>query len=608
MMTAGFPLCLYVNVFLSGALVFQGDIDINTISFDRKAQTVSFTCLGPLHRLEQWSAETVRRPTPTFSDFGLATSCGTSGSNSYLRDTTKAWRYDDGIINCCLIDSNNTIWTIIGFYGISVEGLHTGLLINNPIMPPPNWGGTPTTPPPVASYKIRPMVFATRYNLGSLGAVTSGAGYLNDAGASWTVNQWNGYYVYNWQGTAFGPITSNTGQRLNFASGTPDVTQSFYTIRKSNYPNLLESLGPTIEKLYITGQTSTVQGDLLHLTAANAIVFEEWGPTGTWVASTQEVAVQFAGPKASNPALSDHQLWLASAIEQDLYPSDGALLVTPYFRDKTVAQLVALLFAACGSAVQATAVNVPAFTDNIVRYADFAGKSVADALTELAMISNCTLLCKFSGTTAVQDAPKVTFNFQRRDAGLGTALELSAAGKILERSDSPIWDQYYSSIVVEGANSTRVQKGSTRPGANQLQVQSGFMDTYAWEHQGLDRLWAYFGSRRTKATIKVKAELAPAGTAGRGPGAAGFEADTIGSMPTGWSEWTFGGSIFTVRQPNIGGNATKLVQASIVGGSPGYGDLKWDNGGSRETVDVKFDFYADDASGEGGVGFVIPAA
>jgi len=602
--TARFPVCLYVDVFVSGSLVFQGDVDPKTVSFDRKIKTVSFTCLGALHRLEQWSAETVRRPTREFSDFGLATSCGTTGSDWYLQDTTKTW-YSKDVVNCCLIDANNTIWTIIGLYPSGGIGAgRDGLKINNPIKPPPDWGGTPTTPPPVASYKIRPMVFATRYNLGYLGTVTSGAGYLNDSGASWATNQWVGYYVYDWQGTAFGPITSNTATRLNFASGTPNVTESLYTIRKSNYPNLLESLGPTIANLYITGQTLTTEGDLLHLTAANAIVFEEWGPTGTWVASTQEVAVQFAGAKASNPTLSDHQLWLASAIEQDLYPSDGALMVTPYHRDKTVADLAKLLFAACGGAVKATAIDVPAFSDDVVRYADFAGKSVADALTELAMVSNCTLFCTYSGTTTEGDAPKVTFNFQRRDAGLGTILDLSADGKVLERTDSPTWEQYYPSIVVQGANDTKVQKGSTRPGAGQLQVQSDYMHSYGWLHQVLDRLWDFFGRRRAETAIKVKAELIPMATAGVAAATDTFDrvGDAIADFPgdasqgghrtngTGWVNYQGTSSYWSIRQPSLDGNTTQVLR-HITNNATNVKNVIYSlDLGATQDRDIQFDF------------------
>ena len=67
---ARFPVCLYVDIYEDNALVFQGDVDLKTISFNRKQRTVSFTCLGPLHRLEQWSAEVVRRTVPSFSDAG----------------------------------------------------------------------------------------------------------------------------------------------------------------------------------------------------------------------------------------------------------------------------------------------------------------------------------------------------------------------------------------------------------------------------------------------------------------------------------------------------------------------------------------------------------
>ena len=588
--TARFPLCLYVNVFVAGSLVFQGDVDVKSVSFDRKVKTVSFTSLGPLHRLEQWSAETVRRPTPRFSDFGIATSCGTSGSNWYLKDTTKVW-YAEDVVNCCLIDGNNTIWTIIGLYGMGTGQGRDGLTINNPIKPPPNWGGTPTTPPPVGSYTIRPMIFATRYDWQSGGAVTSGAGYLNDASKSWATNQWNGYYVFDSAGVAFGPITSNIGQRLNFASGTPDVSPMVYNIRKSNYPNLLESLGPSIATLGIAGQTLTDQGDVLNLTAANGpIVREGFGWVGgIYVAATQEVVVQFAGPKTSDPALTDHQVWLASAIEQDLYPSDGAIMATPYFRDKTVAQLAALLFLACGSAVQASVVNVLAFSDDIVRYADFEGKSVADALTELAMISNCTLSSQFTGNTAT---PMVTFNFQRRDAGLGSVLDLSAAGLILERADSPTWEQYYPSITVEGANGTKVQKGSVRPGASQLQVQSDYMNTYAWEHQVLDRLWDFFGKRRAQSAVKVKAEALPVGTAGTLGVSDDFEGNAIGAFPAGWTASYGTPSHWTVQQPGFSWDTTKLLRCL----NPGSGADVIQNdaiGWAASDFDVTLAFQSD---------------
>jgi hypothetical protein len=510
--TGRYPACSSVNIYQGNALVFQGDVDFKTVKFDRKKKSVTFTVLGPLNRLSQWSAETVRRTTPSFSDFGIATSVGPDfGGTIYLQDSTKTW-VSSHVTGCCLIDNSGVVWTITGL-GTGPSILH----VANPIYAPPNWGKTlPSAYPALGSYLILPMVFVSRYDWeSSPTALSSGSLSLTDSGKAWTTNAWAGYYVFDSKGVEW-LIASNTGTALTldggYRTGTPDVTGGTYSIRKSNTLNLLESLGPDVATLGLTGQTTTDQGDTLALTSTSGPVnsfsfgmISNAYPVNRYAATTQNAIVQFVGTKASNPALTAQELWLTEAIESEIDAGDGVGLGTPYLRDQTVSALVTDLFNACGTAISSTSVVVPSLTNNAIPYADFAGKSVMDALTELASITGCSLYCTFSGSPS---GPTVTFHFQKRDAGTGSVINLSAA--ILERTDGIAHEWYYPSIIVQGANSTQVQEGSLRPGANQLSVSSDYVNSYAWLHQILDRLWALFGVRRATATVSVKAETAAA--------------------------------------------------------------------------------------------------
>jgi len=536
--TARYPLCHYVSIYQDGALVFQGDVDLKTVTFDRKQRTVSFTVLGPPHRLEQWTAETVRRTIPALSTAGTILSVGSLGGSDYWVQTSNFWLTGTVVANNCLIDKNEIIWTIVSVYGVGVGGTDK-LRITNPHRAPGRAYTQPVVvPPPTGSFTIRPMIFATRYDWQSdsgtlsVGSVDGTHQYLQDTGKNlYNVGCWTGYWLEDsagvfWQITdtivgAGGFINKYVVLKQGGYPAGPDITPHTwpgtiinaptYSIRKSNLKRLLESMGPSITILGLTGKTSAQEGDKLTLTSANTGSYTTLMTAfATTAAQTQVVEIQFAGPHTAPPApdLTDHMLWLMDDLEADLLATDGVVLATPYYRDKTISQLATLLFAAaCGGALTSS-VNALAFSDNVVHYADFGGKSVADALSMLAVVSNCALFCTFSGAPG---APLVTYCFQRRDLGLGSLYDLSTAmpdgtSKILERQDSMAWEFFYPYIKVGGVNGTQVQRGSPRQGGATLEVTSDFMDTYAWLNQVVDRLWTYFGKRRARTTVKVKGE------------------------------------------------------------------------------------------------------
>lgn len=104
---ARYPSTFSLVVARDGTTRWSGDIDLLSVAYDRRERTVSFTVTGKLARLEKYSAETVRRAYPRYSDWGASTSVALNS----LTDSTKAWTAD-AYINHVLIDSANTVFTI----------------------------------------------------------------------------------------------------------------------------------------------------------------------------------------------------------------------------------------------------------------------------------------------------------------------------------------------------------------------------------------------------------------------------------------------------------------------------------------------------------------
>jgi hypothetical protein len=525
-----FPTCHYIDVFRGGVLVWQGDVDYKTISFDRKGKTISFTCLNPLNRLTQWSAELVRRPVPSFFDAGTSSAVGAG----FLQDSTKTW-YIDQVLNAVLVDSSGNLFPITGLYGMGTGAGRSGVSVSSGYAAPYYLtlvGSTPTAGP----YRIIPLAVQTRVAPvgmpGSSGVTTGTDGtgrYINDPSQNFPINGFVGMCLFDDAGQVY-PILSNTATRIyvgltwtppgstgSVTLPAPTIATPFsnYAVRRSNYPNLLETL-PDFRSVGLQA------GDMLSFvtTGAPVVVDKANGFGLPWNTQSNTYTLAAVGPNA-NPPLTPNQAWTSESIIYDVnIPHDGVVVTTPYYRGSAVIDIVRKLFASvCGgmynTIVGTLQINEAEFLDasgvpKTLPYADFGGKSVADALTELAVVMNCTLSCGFSGGTS---NPTVTFYFQRRDIGIGALHDFSgndASGlpKIGVWEAGPQWEQWYPQVTVTGANGVVAAAGSLRYGGTVLPIQSDYMITYDWVAQVRDRLWSFFGSRHKTSHVTVRAEYA----------------------------------------------------------------------------------------------------
>ncbi len=530
-----YPYCHYINVYRGGVLVWQGDVDYKTLTFDRKAKTVAFTCLNPLNRLTQWSAELVRRAIPSFFDAGTTSEVGAG----YMRDYSKTW-YIGQVLNAVLIDSIGNAFPITGLYGMGTGLGRNGVAVGPGFLAPYYLSGGVTTPA-AGAYRIIPLAAQTRVapapssaTGGQFFQVTTGSDgtgrYVDDPNAAGTaafpVNGFVGMYLFDDAGQVY-LVLSNTSRRIyvQVKSGQPNPTitstatvPSYYSVRRSNYPNLLETLPDFATVGIQAGDQLTMVTTGSPISAANSSGF-----TARTKAQTNQYTIQSVGPNTS-PPLTSNQAWLTESVKYDVdIANDGVFLTTPYYRNSAVLSVVAALFASiCGGIYSVSGgtvqVNEAEFLDaygapKTLPYADFGGKSVSDALTELAVVMNCTLSCGFSGGTS---NPTVKFYFQRRDIqptdpGFTTLWNLSgndASGlpKIGTWENGKQWEQWFPQVTVTGANGVEAASGSLRYGGSSLSIQSDYMTTFDWVSQVRDRLWAFFGSRHATAKVQARAE------------------------------------------------------------------------------------------------------
>ena len=448
----------------------------------------------------------------------------------------------------CLFDSAGNAWLIE--QNVSVVDGH-GVTFDRFLLSRRFGNQVPTVDPKTGFYAIRRA--NTQYiKVGSLshdtgtysnGIIDSGR---TSAPWNWATDELKGMIYLDSLGVPF-VILGNSGNEVAIGGAAiPDISGG-YQILWSGSLNMLESLGPSISTLGLSGQYldgsthDTVPGDTLNLTSLTGPVGSATFPSGfaafpvqVYSPSVQAAVILFAttpltdalGIAAGLPVLSDHQLWLTDAITAEIDAGSGVILATPYFRETFLdAGSLAVLFSACTDAVGGGLWNaeftsppkiatdfatLPSFLAAYpIPYADFAGKSVMDAFSEFASMACCTLYCTFSGAPT---APLVTYHFRARDVGSVAITDLSAAGVIMERSDGISHEWYYPMVEVEGASGKKVRLGSVRPGANQLSVKTDFADSYLFLNQVLLRLWGFFGARRATSSITVLAELLPNGT------------------------------------------------------------------------------------------------
>ena len=561
-------IALYIDV-----LVWQGVVDFSTVVWNPKTQTVTFTARGGLAALEGLNAETIRRTIPDQCWFGRATGAGevAAGTLYYVDDSSAAW-VADSLIGHALIDILGAVFRITDNTAtrITYAADASHFAVNDTVM-------------------VRPIVVRTYLHTNV--ATGSGAGYLNVSTAL-TEHAWEGYYIEDGAGAFFGPVTHNTTSQFQFASGTPASSGTIY-VRKSPSRRLVELMTPhtpgtawTVRELLLesgdglrmvcvganqgeagsyVGQEVTIEFAPLEDGASTSVgagvlndTSKAW-TTDEWVGKylrdssgvvfdiTANSATQLTWSDASAPAAGDYtiltfpepaltrqQLWLMDDFSDEFLPRDVLVCTTPYYRNKTPEYLVGLFAAATGLAWKILITPYTTY-NNLVPYADFEGKSALEALSELAIITNCTLSCThIDGIT--------WFIFCQRDRSPWPQKNL--VGMITEGEITGQWDQCYQCVKVTGIDGRSVIRGAPRYGCKILEVSTDMVDSYPWLRQIADRLWAYFGVQRDYATVKVLGDYQPSqtitfnGDMPLPPTAATGWAEYLGTMADDWQVTT----------------------------------------------------------------------
>lgn len=609
-----------VKIYKDSLLRWEGDIDLSTVTYDRKQQTVTFTAVSALTRLAHYTAETVRRSFPTYLDTGASTATGTGT----LTDSSKAWT-TNRYVGHVLVDALGQIWTIIA-------NTATVLTVTSP------WP-TGATVPSAGTYCIHPFGFTSRDDFGTSSAV--GANSLTDSTRTWTVNQWAGFYCEDSAG-AFWPIASNTGTVLTLTAGGATPAAGAYSITYASGRRILRSRGPTVvqlglragDKLLITGALQSFSRD------DGAGSYGYWHNRGTWEA--QEVEIEFApedGGTASAvgaltitdsgkawttnawanyyavyisggvyvsslivsntstqltltggsgapaaltpytivryqyPALLQNEVWLKDELDAHMLPRDCTIITTPYYRGQTLETLVRLLFTQ--AQITSPKVLIPSSMAALtIPYADFEGKSVADALGEFAAVTGCALFCQTAGT-------ETYFYFRDRSQGVGSRKDVT--GYICERQDRLLWDRFYDGVVARGAQERVVLVGSQRYGGNQLEIGSDYINTYGWLRELANRVWGFHGLQRQASEVAVLGEYT-------GQQLYSFENDPYGLFPPGWTVRSGVSAAWVIDEPYA--LASRVLLGGTLSGSV-HSAISCDAIGSTTDIDMRVDLYMD---------------
>ena len=145
------------------------------------------------------------------------------------------------------------------------------------------------------------------------------------------------------------------------------------------------------------------------------------------------------------------------------------------------------IFGYQGSAPRGYLTAAP-FYAGVVSYADFEGKSCAEALKDLAVLTNALFWVDDNGQG----------HFVARDLydpGAVTALDVDPDDRLLERSDQLIWDQSVSYVEVSGGGSSATS-GLKDFSSSGLSLSAAFVPNEAFAQALADSYYEFFGRRR----------------------------------------------------------------------------------------------------------------
>ncbi len=206
---------------------------------------------------------------------------------------------------------------------------------------------------------------------------------------------------------------------------------------------------------------------------------------------------------AEDATLTAYQVRVKKRLKMDLNNEAGVVCTTPYWRGLTPAQLAAKLWDWMGVPAARQHCDYTAQTDDTIPYADWAGKSVADAFDELAKLVPAVNFGRADG-----------YYFQGRDKPLAGKTATNIDALLDARTDGTVWDQFTNLVVVKAKQRTSAQREgsddvSRRCGGlvypqNQMEVSTDYAVSGAKLDLIAQALYSWFGSRRRPMEVTVR--------------------------------------------------------------------------------------------------------
>ena len=201
--------------------------------------------------------------------------------------------------------------------------------------------------------------------------------------------------------------------------------------------------------------------------------------------------IEILDTPATDPSLNAYQIKSKTRLKAKYTSDCGSSCITPYYRDLSVGTLVGYLFD--HAHISNREINYTAFSNDLVPYADFDGKNVADALVELASIVGAALF-----TTPTK------YYFVGRDLTKSGTSAKNIDSLVLNEDLSGLWENFYNLVEVTGSrDGVYSRRGGLTYPESKLDIKTDYVDSIDWLGQIADRAYSIFGVRRTLGTFEV---------------------------------------------------------------------------------------------------------
>jgi hypothetical protein len=439
-------------------VVWEGDIDPWGVRFDHVAKTVSATFFGKLKRLDHYNAALVVRNIPNSFD---AFTDWADAAGKFRVTLANAYAVN-ALANHIFVDHNNVVFTVTA--NTASASLVTDLTLS--AGSPAHGAGT-----------IEPFAFATNISANTSGTSTS-------VGATWLIDTANTNFgtadgkfaycfLYDSAGTKWFVLNSlyATKKFVLFGAGSPAA--GAYRVQAD--PSVLTSLGPIISTLGLLPK------DLLS--------YQKAQPNGQL--SGQDLEIR--GTIDTDATLNAYQVRVKGALRVNLNNNTSISCSTRGYRDIALATAAGLLFdhAHITNASGKRDIVVTEYGTPVIEYLDTEGKTVKEALSELAL----------NGSAYLIGANKYLFIQRDQNKTGGSVKALDAL--LMTHSTTGLWQKFYNMVKVTGSEDRFSRKGGVTYPQSVLEIVTDYVLSMARLRDIRDRAYAFFGIRRRGKEVEV---------------------------------------------------------------------------------------------------------